>query len=394
MQFSSSSDSWSSGALSRSTIGWIAVGLLLLGVVAWVAYSYLGWVLFGLFTYYVGRPITRRLSRWISSRSLAAGLTLTFIIVPILLFIAAFLSVALGQALTFLSSDAVATVVANLPISTTGLPEDPVELVVALSQSTDVSSALGQFGVAVGAFAATLFNVFLMLLFAFFLLIEDQKLSRWFQTNVLGTDSLATDYLRRVDRGLTSVFFGYTLTIFVIIVLAAIIYSVFNFLSPANLDIPSVMLLAVVTGVFTLIPLVGRSVVYAFIVGILAIDALQINPALLWIPIVFFLLMVLVFDNVVRTYIRPYLSGKTYDMGLVMFAYLVGPALFGWYGIFMGPLVMVVVVEFIVNVLPRFANVEPEEGDSVDDEPLDHELGGGAVEYDESPDSEGGVSPS
>ena len=49
-------------------------------------------------------------------------------------------------------------------------------------------------------------------------------------------------------------------------------------------------------------------------------------------------------------------------MGLVMFAYLLGPALFGWYGIFMGPLLMVLIVEFIVTVLPRLAG--PEQSDT------------------------------
>ncbi|MFB6130930.1 MAG: AI-2E family transporter, partial [Salinigranum sp.] len=293
-----------------------------------------------------------------------------------------------------LSSSSVQAVLQRLPLQTAGLPTDPVEVVVRILQDPTITNALGQFGVALGAFTATLFNVFLTLIFAFFLLVEDERLAGWFEANVLGPESLSVEYLRRVDRGLTSVYFGYTLTIFVVIVLAAVVYTVFNFLVPVPLNIPFAMLLAVVTGVFTLIPLVGRSIVYAFIVALLSIQVLDVNPTLIWIPLVFFVLMVVVFDNVVRTYIRPYLSGKAYHMALVMFAYLLGPALFGWYGIFLGPLVMVIVVEFVVGVLPRLTRVESVETESPGVRPKIDELGGGSVEFGDPSETDRGEAPS
>ncbi|WP_410767353.1 AI-2E family transporter [Haloferax sp. DFSO60] len=377
---------------NRRYLWWWAFGLLLLGVAAWVGYNYLGWIVFGLFTYYVGRPITRWIQQYISSRTIAAALTLTFIIVPIILFITLFLGVALNQALQILSSDAATAFINRLQLPFQQLPSDPVDAITVILQDPTYSSIFGQVSGFAGALAATLFNMFLMLIFAFFLLIQEHSLSQWFKKNIFGTDSLAVDYLRSVDRGLTSVFFGYTLTIFVIMILSAIIYLVFNFISPGGIRIPYAILLAVVTGVFTLIPLVGRSVVYAFIVAIMAAQVFQTSPQLLWIPIVFFALMVLVFDNVVRTYIRPYLSGKSYNMALVMFAYLLGPALFGWYGIFMGPLLMVVIVEFITQIMPRFAGVEPEEPVGI---PPEVGAGGGSpIEFGDFPDSDRGETPS
>jgi predicted PurR-regulated permease PerM len=380
--------------LRHRASGWWLLGVALLAVLAWIGLTYLGWVVFGLFAYYVGRPIARFLRRRIPSRSLTAGLTLAFIIVPVVLFIAAFLSVALGQALDLLSSEAVMAVVERLPVPTTGLPTEPVDLVVEIFSDPGVSTILGQFGVAVGAFMATLFNLFLALVFAFFLLVEDERLAGWVERTVLGPGSLSTDYLRSVDRGLTSIYFGYTLTIFAVIVLAALIYTLFNLVVPGGLRIPSAILFAVVTGVFTLIPLVGRSVVYVFIVGLLSAQALGVNPGLLWIPLVFFLFMVVVFDNVVRTYIRPYLSGKTYNMALVMFAYLLGPPLFGWYGIFMGPLLMVLVVEFAVGILPRLAAVGSGASGAPGARPGATDLGDSPVERGDTPDSDREDTPS
>jgi len=376
----------------RPGIAWWILGLVIFGVLVWVGRQNVGWIVFGLFTYYVARPISRRLQRHAPSRSLAAVLTLLLIVVPILLFVAAFLAIALGQILRFLSSETVEAALRDLPFSVAELPTDPVETVVVILQNPAVSPVLDQFGVVVGVLATTLFNVSLVLILAFFLLTEDRRLAGWFETNVLGPDSLSADYLRGVDRGLTSVYFGYSLTIFAVIVLAAIIYTVFNLVAPAPLRIPTALLLAVVTGLFTLVPLVGRSVVYAFIVAFLGLRAYNADQSLLWIPVAFYLFMSVVFDNVVRTYIRPRLSGERYHMGLVMFAYLLGPVLFGWYGIFLAPLLMVVIVEFVVNVLPLLVRPESRETATTDEPRAATDEDGATTEYVEStgPDSEKG----
>ncbi|WP_254663348.1 AI-2E family transporter [Haladaptatus sp. W1] len=176
---------------------------------------------------------------------------------------------------------------------------------------------------------------------------------------MLGDDALSISYLEAVDEGLNSVYFGYTLTIFAIMILTAIIYNVFNLFAPGNLLIPATILLAVITGIFTLVPIVGRSIIYLGIAAILAVGAIQRDPTFIWYPFIFFLFMALAFDNVVRTYIRPYLSGKMFHLSLVMFAYLLGPSLFGWYGIFLGPLLMVIVVQFLQVAVPQLRGEEP-----------------------------------
>jgi hypothetical protein len=52
-----------------------------------------------------------------------------------------------------------------------------------------------------------------------------------------------------------------------------------------------------------------------------------------------------------------------------MFAYILGPVLFGWYGLFLGPLLLVLVVHFVRLVLPELVDGEPIEPTAVD--PLD-----------------------
>jgi len=346
----------------RPELRWWVVGLLVVGIVAAVAFTFLPWVVFGVFVYYVARPINRRLRNRVGRGNLAAALALLLIVVPIVLFLGVFLSIAVGLVATFANSETAAQLLQQTPVDVGAIPNDPGTLLQEAESTLkdpSVQAALTGAQAVLGAAASTVFMLFLSLLFSFFLLVEDQRLARWVKEQVLGDDALSVDYLEAVDAGLNSIYFGYTLTIFVIMILAAVIYTVFNLFAPANLLIPVAVLLAVVTGIFTLVPLVGRSVVYLAIAAFLAVGAVQRDPTALWYPVVFFLFMTLAFDNVVRTYIRPYLSGKMFHLSLVMFAYLLGPILFGWYGIFLGPLVMVVVVQFLQVVVPQLRGEQP-----------------------------------
>lgn len=348
--------------IERPNLKWWVAGLIVFGIIAAVAYAFLPWVVFGVFVYYVARPINRRFRKRTERKNLSAALSLLLIVVPVVLFLGVFFSIAAGQLSTFVTSDTATRLLAQSPINMGTVPDNPNQIIdraTTTIKNPSVQSALGDAQAFIGAIASSIFMMFLSLLLGFFLLVEDQRLARWGKKQILGDDTLSIDYLEAVDTGLNSIYFGYTLTIFVIMILTAVIYNVFNLFAPGNLLIPAAILLAVVTGVFTLVPLVGRSVVYLAITAFLALGAIQRNPAYLWYPLVFFLFMTLAFDNVVRTYIRPYLSGKMFHFSLVMFAYLLGPLLFGWYGIFLGPLLMVVVVQFLQVVVPQLRGEEP-----------------------------------
>ncbi|QPV62415.1 AI-2E family transporter [Halosimplex litoreum] len=344
-------------------LAWWVLGLGLLGVLAFVALRFLPWLVFGLFIYYVSRPITRRLESRVGSPGLVAMLTLLLIVLPVVLLLGALLVVAAGQFASALANVPLEDLLGRLPVGPADLPDTPTEVydvTVTLIRDPSVQAVVGSVTGLIGAVGATLYNVFVSLLIGFFLLVSDRGIAGWFESEVFGEDSLAVRYLSTVDEGLRSIFFGYTLTILAIVVLTSVIYTAFDLLAPGDIAIPSIVLLAVVTGVFTLVPLVGRSIVYFLIAGVMAAQAATTDPRLLWYPVLFLAVMMLAFDNVVRTYIRPYLSGRMFNTGLVMFAYLFGPALFGWYGIFLGPVLLVFVVVFMRLVLPLLANPDRE----------------------------------
>lgn len=359
---------------AREHLGWWVLGVVLLAVLGLVVDHYLPWLVFGLFIYYVARPIARRLENRVASPSLVAALTLLVIVLPIVVVLAAVLLVALGQLVTVVADLPVQQIATQLPVPISDLPDTPAEVydtTVVLVQEPSVQSLIGSVGGAIAAIGAVLFNVFISLLIAFFLLLGDRDIAAWFETNIFGEESLATAYLSTVDRGLASIYFGYTMTIFAVIILSALIYTAFNLVAPGDLAIPAAVLFAVITGLFTLVPLVGRSIVYFVIAGALAIQAATADPRLLWFPVAFLAVMIVAFDNLVRTYIRPYLSGRLLNTGLVMFAYLFGPPLFGWSGIFLGPFLMLFIVTFVRMILPVLAEPDRDRVDVGPERTLD-----------------------
>ena len=342
---------------TRPGIGWWLFAAVLAAVLVATLDAYVGWLVFGVFLYYVARPINRRLGSHIGSPSVTAGLTMLVIVLPFLTVLALLVAVAFGQLSAVRPADVGGLLEPLAPALDTGaIPTAPDQLYRAATDllgDPSVQSALGWVQGVVGTSAAQAYNAFLALILVFFLVRDEGRLAGWVRANVVGEGTTTDEYLRAVDRGLDSVFFGYTLTIFAIMVLSALIYTALNLLAPPGLTIPQPALAAVATGLATVVPLVGRSIVYVVIVAYLSLVALRTDPTRLWFPVLFYVLMGLVFDNLVRTYIRPYLSGRLFHNGLIMFAYLLGPPVFGWYGIFLGPLLMVVVVQFLELVFPR-----------------------------------------
>lgn len=72
----------------RTRIGWWAFVLALAVIAGFVAYSFVGMAVLGVFGYYATRPICRRLADRIDSDGIAAGITVLLVVVPILLLVA------------------------------------------------------------------------------------------------------------------------------------------------------------------------------------------------------------------------------------------------------------------------------------------------------------------
>jgi predicted PurR-regulated permease PerM len=338
------------------TFAWLAV-VLVLGLLLWQGLrTVLGAFAFGLFIYYATRRLERRLEDVFDHASVATFFTLLAFVVPALLVAAYAAAVALSELATLSDGGfqwlAEALETANIEDPQTFYESIRADPLSALDERTSqlLVAALGPAGVIAGETFAVVVRVFLAFAFAFYLLRDDYRLGDWVR-DTFGRDSHAVAVLERADDDLETVFVGNVITIGVVGVLAITTYGVLDFLAPAGTGVPYPFLFGMLTGLATLVPAIGIQVVYYPLAGAILLLAWTSNGPL-WFAPVFLVVSALVVDVLPDLVLRPYLSSGRLHMGLIMFAYVLGALAFGWAGVFLGPIVLVVALNVGEEVVP------------------------------------------
>jgi predicted PurR-regulated permease PerM len=354
---------------SRIPVWFMAVvfGLAL----SFIVWRYVGTFVLGLFVYYITRPIHRRLADHVPTSSLAAAVSLLTVALPIILLIGYTVYVGVFQLAALAETANLQPVIDALQPYVGGVEagSDPQAIFSSLVENpqqflsggvTDaLSQALEPLAGYLSALGNSLIHLFVVLALAFYLLRDDHKLAAWFRSQLAGSETPMYAYLDAVDRNLKTIYFGNILNAFSTAILAAISYNILNAISPAGIAVPSPTLLGLLTGVGSLVPVIGMKIVYVPIALLLAVEAALANPALLWFPVVFAVVSLVIVDTIPDLVLRPYVSGRDLHTGSVMIAYIVGPLLFGWYGLFLGPLLLVLFVHFARILLPELVRGEP-----------------------------------
>jgi predicted PurR-regulated permease PerM len=373
---------------SRSRAAWSGVVLVLGAILALFVLSFVGTFVFGLFVYYGVRPLHRRLRGRLERRQRSAALTILFVVVPVVALVGYSVAVAFQELVVALGPQTTEAVLSRLP----GRPRSLGELIQSLGDVVDGLRRSEQFrtyletGIGtLGRAANALFHLTLSLVFAFFLLRDGPRLGAWFREDVAGDDATTEAYLAAVDADLETVYFGNVLTVLLVGAAALAVYHGFNLVSPPAIAIPFPTLLALLTALATFVPLVVGKLVYVPTAGYLVwrATAVETGGLLPW-AVGFLVVAVLVLDLVPQTFVRPLVSGRSIHSGLVLFAYVLGAALFGWYGLFLGPLFLVLVVQAANVVLPELLHgdrITPETHTAVGSEPT----GGGPAGPAEAP---------
>jgi predicted PurR-regulated permease PerM len=355
----------------RHRVAWAGVGLALAAVLAWVTVTFLGTVVFGLFLYYATRPAHRRLEPRVGQPTVSALLALLALALPVVLLITYTAAIAL-QELSLLANSIdlgpyASTIEPYLDVSTVvDNPETALDRVGDPQAMVDVlQSALSYLGLV----GSGLLSLFISFSIAFYLLRDAHRLKRY-GTLVSDERGALEAYSHAVDNSLSSIYFGTILNAFLTGVIAALTYSLLNLLAPPGLSIPFPALVGVLAGAGSLIPVVGMKIVYVPLVLYLGGRAVLDGTGLQFVAIVG-IVSVVVVDLIPDFVLRPFVSGRGLHTGTVMFAFVLGPTLFGWYGLFLGPLLLVLIAHFVRLVLPELltgdrptdSTVEPEQMD-------------------------------
>jgi len=204
----------------------------------------------------------------------------------------------------------------------------------------------------VGIAADGALHGFILLAGTYYLLTDGSRLVRWFLDN-FDESGIVESYAVAVDDELSSILFGNILNAFVTGIIGILVFSAYNLVAPSAVNVPFAPLVGALTGAGSLIPVVGMKIVYLPVGVILAVAAVTSGqPDAFGFVILFLVLAFVVVDTIPDFMIRPYVSGNRTHVGLLMFAYILGPIVFGFYGIFLGPILLVLVAQFARTIAP------------------------------------------
>ncbi|EMA15578.1 AI-2E family transporter [Haloarcula marismortui] len=356
-------------------------GVALLLVVGLVLSQFLPTLVFTVFLYYASRPIYRRLGRLPLPKSFLkravpyqkqvhAAATIFFFLLPFVVLVGYTLVLVIPELQSFFGEGGLGAAYLSQfqelqggsppgPLADLGFSEvlamGPAEVIDLLRNAT-VQSWLGRVSdTLIGSLSlltSLLLRVFIMFAGTYYLLTDGPRLVGWFLDTFDGSGVLR-EYAAAVDEELSSILFGNILNALVTGVIGIFVFSLYNLVAPGSVQIPFAPLVGALTGIGSLIPVVGMKIVYLPVAVLLAVSAVITGQtaALAWVAL-FLVVTLVVVDTIPDFLIRPYVSGDLTHVGLLMFAYILGPIAFGFYGIFLGPMLLVLAAQFFRIIVP------------------------------------------
>ncbi|GAB3680023.1 AI-2E family transporter [Salinarchaeum chitinilyticum] len=341
---------------------WVAIGAIAGALVAFALFRYVGVLVTAIFLYYATRPIHRWIDARVPYANVAVTLTLLTVVVP--------MAFVVGYALFLVAMELESALGGGSVPSTRPYVQPYLRLARqgefqaladAFAPSSGVGSttdrvrtlANGVVGVASLAFAVVA-QVFLLLVFLFYLLRDDQAIAAWFY-DAVDHDERIVAFTQAVDDDLETVFFNNLVLVVLTAIEAAVVYAGMNLLAPGGTVVGTPVLLGALIGIGTIVPVVGMKIVYLPYAGYLGVLAATTETPL-WHPLVFLAVSAIVVDTIPDVFLRTYLSARgSIHLGLILLGYVLGTMAFGWYGLFLGPILVVVTFHFAHEAFPWLA---------------------------------------
>ncbi|SEH64840.1 Predicted PurR-regulated permease PerM [Halopenitus malekzadehii] len=341
-------------------------GLVIALITGYIAYRFVAALTVAVFIYYSTRRFYRGLARFRLPKRVRAASALSMVGIPLLLLISYTVVLLVVEAQQFVQQYAVMEAAAeNVAWLDTGdtPPELTFEGIVELYRSGGfdplIEFGLDHAGFLTSMLSSFVLNLLIVVVVTYYLLIDGGKVHEWLLA--FDDDAIVREYLEAADDELESVLFGNLLNVIAISLIAVTTYMGYNVFVPPAAQVPYPALAGALTGVASLIPVVGMKIVY------LPIAAVMVTPSVLAgdvgpVPYVvgFLALTVVVVDTIPDILLRPYFSGKTTHVGLLMLAYIFGPVVLGFHGLFLAPIILVLALTFAYTALPRLLGADPD----------------------------------
>ena len=368
---------------------WLIFGVALILLLLWIMQPFLDVFVYAIFLYYITRPIKRWLGKYIKNETLQVLISLLLLALPLILLITYTLLFGISQLMAVnnqygLTSVLPAGPLANASASITEFQHNLTSGHFSLSDITNqnwyrtisgYSGALTSLKdillVTGSTIADILFKLFIIFFIAFTLLKDDHHIRSWFSKTFPSLmeehNGLFPRYMRHVDSDLQKIFFGNLLSIVFFAIIAVIAFNLLNVFAPTpSLQIPAPVLLGILCGVSAMIPFIGMWLVVGPLMIYLLIHSLlagTLMPNLVY--FIFMFLFIFIFVTTLPGFIvGPLIARGDVKTGLLMFAYIIGPLVFGITGIFLGAIVLVLLTHYFNLVLPELTRERKIAGDN------------------------------
>lgn len=354
-------------------------GLLLIGIL-YMAFNFIGAMTLGIFIYYCTRPVYKFLRDNNVGKSISAMVAQLTFVVPTIVLLAYTLQILAFEIRSF-ASDASGTVgdiiqsqeLVNRILEQEGLFGFNINDQIGESENTDIDSlsslidninsdtidSIFELSVSlvsdlISSISGLLFTLFIAFALSFYMQRDGDKIKKQLMT-ILDYDRDVYEYLDKLDSDMKVVFLGNIALALGTSVVGATSFYLITILVPGGEVLKYPGLIGFLCGVASLIPVVGMKLVYFPLTAVILVVSIirQPLPEAFLFPIVFFLVGAIVVDMIPDLIARPYLGSLSgVSTSVLLFSYILGPLAFGWYGLFLGPIIFVSAYEFILVILP------------------------------------------
>ncbi len=337
----------------------VGLGLFVLGLVLLAAYiieAFLAVAVFAIFLYYSVRPIHRSLRRFGLPQRLRALLAIVLFGVPFLILLVYTLAIIVIEAQSFveaygLQDRVLGQGLEQIDIATLDLDTLQASLTDASTQSS-ILAALVSLSGALGLLGSVFVQLIILVVVTYYMLVDGPRLREWLLVNFDDTGIIRA-YVDEVDPELSMTLFGNIVNVFATAIVAVIVFFTYNFFAPGAVQVPFPGLLAALAGICSLIPVIGIKLVYIPVgIGLAATVIAAGQTALLFYIGIFFVVSGVVVDFIPDFFIRALISGENTHTGMLLLSYIVGPTVFGFYGLFLVPVFLILFINATHILLP------------------------------------------
>ena len=342
-------------------------GLVVAAVTVFIAYRFIAALTVAVFLYYSTRRLFYELTRFRLPARVRAVISLSVIGIPLIGLLSYTVLLLLIEARRFIDRYPVAETIGaeDSWIGDLAALSDPtIEGLVAAYRSGQLDPVIDLASDQAALLASTLSGIMLNLLIAvivtYYLLLDGSKFHDWLLR--FDDDAIVREYLEAADAELEEVLYGNLLNVIAISIIAVVTYTGYNIVAPPVVEVPYPALAGALTGIASLIPVIGMKIVYIPLAAATSVPVIIDNElALLAYVAGFLVVAAVVVDTVPDILLRPYFSGETTHVGLLMLAYIFGPVVFGFHGLFLAPIILVLALTFGDTALIRLLGGGTEE---------------------------------